>query len=439
MSTQSAIAHPGLPGAPDPSPGEYPLGRRGSLETLALLCLLMAFDFADRMIVAALLPSIRAQWGLSDAQSGLLSTVLFASMVVFAFPAAIAIDRWGRVRTAGLMGLFWGGASASGALTRGFGQLLLSRAAVGVGEAGYAPAAYAWICAVFPRRRQQLALGIFSASQPIGMALGVALGAYIASRYGWRHALGLMAAPGLVIAALIFRARDYPNPPPEQSSAGHSVRRNLGIIFSTPSLVLTYLSTAMGTLQWVPIFYFLPTFLHRVHGLPLTTASYLTSSLSLVGIFAIPAGGWLMDRANVRDPRAKIVFAAAVAALGTVFYALAFGMASDHRLQYGLIIAAFIVTASGGTAALSMAQELAPAGARALSGSCAIITLHLLGSVPGPLVAGMLSDRFGLQAALSLIAVLGGSLSVLALLLARLSYRADLQRNQALRFASARP
>ncbi|MEG0886821.1 MAG: MFS transporter, partial [Janthinobacterium sp.] len=134
-------------------------------------------------------------------------------------------------------------------------QLAASRALVGAGEAGYAPVSYTWISAAFPKRRRQLALGLFSSAQPIGMALGVALGGYVATHYGWRHALGIMALPGLLIALWLYRGQDYQTVSVREiagkSPAEPALRGRLAVIAGTPSLVFAYLSAAMGTQQWV--------------------------------------------------------------------------------------------------------------------------------------------------------------------------------------------
>jgi MFS family permease len=414
----------------------YLFGKAGTLGIFSLLCLLMVFDFADRLIIAGLLPYIKAEWGLSDAQSGLLSSLLTLGMVLFAFPVSIAIDRWSRIKTASLMGIFWGLASASGAFAHNFTQLAASRALVGAGEAAYAPASYAWITAAFPRRRLQLALGVFSASQPIGMALGIALGGFIAAHYGWRHALGLLAIPGILVAIALYRCSDYRNPPPpgvdentpQTLSHWQVIRQNWKAIIRTPSLLLAYLSGAMATLQWVPIVFFLPTYLNRIHGIALQQASLMTSGLLIVGVIAIPLGGWIMDRLTQRHRNAKIYFSATAFAAAAALYALAFSTGHDYQQQYLLILLASFAGSISGSGPLSMTQELAHPSGRALSGTTSVMTLHLLGSVPGPFLAGLISDHYGLGQALFILPLVSGTLAVILLVAALRFYARDLEK-----------
>lgn len=421
------------------APDGYLFSRRGTFVTFGLLTVLMVFDFADRMILAALLPSIKAEWHITDATAGLLSSILTLGMVLFAFPAAIAIDRWSRVKSASVMGIIWSIASAAGALAQSVGQLLFTRGLVGVGEAGYAPAAYTWISAAFPKHRRQLALGLFSAAQPIGMAIGVAAGGYIATHYGWKHALGIIALPGLLVALALYKGKDYKNlrPPVVPVANEAKAPSPFKTILGTPALVWAYLSAGLGTLQWVPVVFFLPTWLNREHGVAVQSASLMTSGVMLLAIVSVPLGGWLMDSWNRRDDRAKVVWPILAGATNTALLTLAFTVVHDSTLRYSLILLGFFIGASGGTGALAMTQELVHPAIRALSSTCSVVAIHLIGSVPGPFLAGLLSDRYGLTNALLTLIVVAGSGQVIALLFALRHYRRDLSRVSELQLEAA--
>lgn len=426
---------------------DYLFGRKSTVWVFGLLCLLMVFDFADRMIIASILPYIQQEWKISDAQAGLLSSVLTLGMVLFAFPISIFIDRWSRIKTASLMGIFWGIASAAGALTQGFSQLALTRFFVGAGEAAYAPASYAWISAAFPRRRLQLALGLFSASQPIGMALGIAFGGYIAQHYGWRHALGLLAIPGIVIAILLYRGRDYKTFTHQHSLSEtdqqtqltssekakqhwDAVKQSWRLIRRTPSLILTYLAIAMVTLQWIPMVFFLPSYLHRIHHIELSQASLMTSCILLIGIVTLPLGGWVMDTLSNQYQKAKLYVSLVGYSLATLFYGIAFALLTDLVWQFSLIILAGALLSFCSPAPLSLTQELVPPSARALSGTSSVMTIHLLGSIPGPFIAGLVSDAFGISTALTVVPVISGVLAIILLGFAAHFYSRDVSRVQ---------
>ena len=102
----------------------------------------------------------------------------------------------------------WSAFTALGAAVKGFWQLLVCRAMVGVGEAGYGPAAQALIAEFFRGRRRAFAIGVYSVGMAFGGVLGIWLGGVLAERYGWRTAFVAMGAPGLVLALLASRLRE---------------------------------------------------------------------------------------------------------------------------------------------------------------------------------------------------------------------------------------
>ena len=133
---------------------------------------LMVLDFANRQVVVATFPTLQAEWGLSDAQLGALVSVVSVTVGLGAFPAALLVDRWSRVRAIALMGTVWSLAAAVAGVAQSFGQLLTARAALGLGEAGYGPAAGALLATRFPPARRATVLGAFQAAAPLGATLG---------------------------------------------------------------------------------------------------------------------------------------------------------------------------------------------------------------------------------------------------------------------------
>ena len=228
----------------------YLLSKGYSYYVFALLFLLYLFDYIDRLVVVSLFPFLKRDWGLTDTQCGLLVSAVSWAILVFSFPVSLLIDRWSRKKCIGVMAVLWSLATASCAFAKNFPQLFLARTAIGIGEAGYAPGGTAMISALFPEKKRSLIVGIWNASIPLGSALGIALGGFIAMRYGWRHAFGIVALPGLLIALLFFFVKDYrtvelvksdkrpdQTGPPQRMTAPEIVRE----FTRTPSLYLTFL------------------------------------------------------------------------------------------------------------------------------------------------------------------------------------------------------
>ena len=90
-----------------------------------------------------------------------------------------------------------------------YGQLLVARAVVGLGEAGYGSVGAAMVATHFPQRMRGGLLGGFFASASVGSVLGVVLGGVIAARFGWQAAFGVVGIPGLFFALIYLFVRDY--------------------------------------------------------------------------------------------------------------------------------------------------------------------------------------------------------------------------------------
>lgn len=234
-----------------------------------LLFLLYLFDYMDRMVIVSLFPFLKQEWGITDTQCGLLVSAVYWSILIFTLPVSVLIDRWSRSRSIGLMAGLSSIATLASAFTKNFGQLFTARTAIGLGEAGYAPGGTAMISALYPKEKRAKVLGIWNASIPLGSALGIALGGIIADRFGWRHAFGLVALPGMVVAFLFFYVKDYKtfvltrpdggNHPTSESRmqwieiASHLLRNRTLIFNNLAFAANTFVTTAM--LTWLPSYF----------------------------------------------------------------------------------------------------------------------------------------------------------------------------------------
>ncbi len=103
---------------------------------------------------------------------------------------------------------FWSLFTFLGGLVRNFGQLFTCRAAVGIGEAAYGPAANSMTADYFPGKDRAIAMGILAAGIPLGGVLGLLLGGWLEGIYGWRVAFMVVGLPGLLCAMLVSRLHD---------------------------------------------------------------------------------------------------------------------------------------------------------------------------------------------------------------------------------------
>jgi predicted MFS family arabinose efflux permease len=389
----------------------YLLSKGYSYYVFALLFLLYMFDYIDRLVVVSLFPFLKKDWGLTDTQCGLLVSAVSWAILVFSFPVSLLIDRWSRKKCIGVMAILWSLATAACAFAKNFPQLFLARTAIGIGEAGYAPGGTAMISALFPEKKRSLIVGIWNASIPLGSALGIALGGLIAMRYGWRHAFGIVALPGMLIALLFFFVKDYrtvelvksakrpdQTGPPQRMTASEIVRE----FTRTPSLYLTFFAFSGNTFLTTALMSWLPSYFNRVQGLPMDKASLKSSLIMLMAIFGSPLGGYLADRWLKKKANARLLFSALSSTVTGLIFMVGFYFLQGPA-QFTLFLAGGTTAIAFASSAIAVTQDVVHPGLRATSYSLCVIIMHLLGSALGPLVVGMLSDRYGIQTALALL------------------------------------
>jgi MFS family permease len=190
-------------------PDEYLTGRGEAWFAFVMTIALMLIDYLDRQVIVSLFPYIKAEWGLSDKQLGGLVSVISVTVALGALPIALIADRTSRVKSIFVMATVWSIACISCMFSRGYSTLFAARAVIGLGEAGYGSTGVALLSSVFPARMRSALLGAFFAAASVGSVLGVLLGGLIAERWGWQAAFGVVGFPGLLLALLYLRVRDY--------------------------------------------------------------------------------------------------------------------------------------------------------------------------------------------------------------------------------------
>src|SRR4051794_14145795 len=111
---------------------------------------LLLSDYMSRQVLSAVFPFLKAEWALTDTQLGALTSVVALTVGLLAVPLSLLGDRWGRSKAIVLMAVVWSLAPLGSALAANYGELMLSRLFIGVGEAAYGSVGLAVVLAVFP-------------------------------------------------------------------------------------------------------------------------------------------------------------------------------------------------------------------------------------------------------------------------------------------------
>lgn len=409
----------------------YPVGRGQAWFAFAMTMALMMVDYLDRQVIVSLFPHIKAAWGLSDTQLGALVSIVSVTVALAALPVALLADRWSRVRSIVVMATVWSLATISCLFTRNYGQLMAARALVGLGEAGYGSVGAALIASLFPARLRAGLLAAFFASASVGAVLGVMLGGLIAARWGWQAAFGVVGLPGLLLALMYLKVRDYRTVAlvPARAESGGVAAIAVQSLLRSRTTLWVCLGAASQLIVVSAIWAWLPSFLNRFHGMAPDVAGVRAALVVLIGAAGSLVWGMVVDRVGTRRSRRRLHVMAGMCVLTMLVLGATFAAtASDlpNGAQFMLIaLGGFLMTCTVGPAAAIVLDVTHP-GLRATGAAVLSLSQNLLGLAAGPAIVGVLSDEFGLDSALTLIPAFGALAAVLFLVASR-SYEADRQ------------
>ncbi len=404
---------------------------------LGLLLVVYVFNFLDRQILTILLEPIKEEFALSDLQLGLLGGVAFAFFyTLLGIPIAMWADRGVRKRIIALAVFVWSVMTALSGLATSFATLLLARIGVGVGEAGGSPPAHSILADYYPPERRGTALGIYAAGIPIGAAIGTLAGGWIGEALGWRTAFLVVGLPGVLLAAVVLLTLREPergaSEPLVRVGEPETLGRVLAFLMRRRSFRHLSIAAALHAFYGYGSATFVPSFLARVHEVPLGLRGTLIALIVVSGAIGNVAGGRLADRFGARDARwylwvpgiATLLGAPAAAAFylwPTPYVAVAIGCVPT-------ILGAMYL---GPTFALT--QTMVRPRMRALASAILLFVINMIGLGGGPTFVGWLSDQlepsFGVEAvrwALLLTVVAGALWSTLHYALAARTVREDL-------------
>lgn len=381
-------------------------------------------NFVDRQVMTILLEPIKAEFGASDTQMGLISGLAFALFyATLGVPVARLADRWSRRNVLAISMATWSAVTAACGMAGSFWQLALLRVGVGIGEAGGTPPSQSLLTDYFPKERRALAQGVLATAPNIGVLVGLFGGALIAEAFGWRTVFFVFGVPGVGLALLLFFTVKEPiKVKPQGLEADRSMMSALSGIIRLPSFFMIALGVGFAAIPGYGLGVWSPSFLVRVHGMSLVDAGLWLGIIGLSGgTLGTILSGVLADRLALRDnrwqlwiPAVGLMVALPLQALfllwpASAVFTIAGKTAPVALVFMGLssVFACFWIAPS-----YAAVQNLVPSHWRTQASALLLLVFNLLGLGFGPLLVGMLSDGLSSFGAASVRWALLSSLSM---------------------------
>jgi len=393
--------------------------------TLFILTGLNLFNYLDRFVLSAVLPSLQSELKVNDGDAGRIVTAFmigyFATSPLFGYLGDRGSRKW--LIAAGIF--VWSLGTVQTGFAGGLAVLLFYRVLVGVGEASYATISPSYISDTFEPARRNNALTIFYMAIPVGAALGNILGGLISAHSGWRYAFIWAGAPGLVLALLLLPFQE-PRRGEAEGKAGSAefTKKPAALdvlkLFRIPEYALVVTGYTAYTFALGAFGLWGPTFLHRIHGVAEeTAATFFGVVLFGAGLIGTLVGGFAATAWQKRN-RSGYAWTLALSVLAAVPVSVgAFTLGNKHLSMACLAAAMFLLFLSTGPVN-TLIIESVPVNLRASAMAVSIFTIHLFGDMWSPEIVGRFSDAWGsLQKAVLILpgALLVGGVLWLALAL----------------------
>jgi sugar phosphate permease len=273
---------------------------------LILTWLFFGMYYFTRFNFSPVIPLMRADLGISNAQAGGLMAFFFVTYTVFQLPAGYLGDRLGprKILTFGALVSIVGNlvfSQGSSYVVLSIGQLVN-----GMGQAMGWSSAVKMIVNWYPRSRRGTAIGWFATCVTGGSSVGIRLSGFLGDHLGWRSSFIipplLMAGVAMVFWLLVRdnpREKGLPDFEDEvllEKQLDGDKRSRLAVVMTHRTLwavalvYFCFVYVQFGCLVWIP------SFLTEAYAMSVDRASTLSFFILLPGVAASPLGGYLSDR-----------------------------------------------------------------------------------------------------------------------------------------------
>jgi MFS family permease len=391
-----------------------PLTRSYAAYIFWLLWLANFINYADRYAFLAVGDKVQVEFGLSDAQYGLLATSFLFVYTVSILPLGLLADRINRKTVVAAGMAFWSIVTTVTALAGSYAALFATRAALGLGEGSYFPASTSMLASSNPAKSRARVMARWNTGLLVGLAVGFVGAGILYAVFGhqWRPIFYVFGIPGLLLALLIFLSKEPPRHGEDDEVSAETalarggfsgVWRNIVELWRVPTLRIVVIEQALSFFVYSSVLVFIvPLFDRQFPNLAISPTTLVGVGVVIGGIAGLLTGGTVADAIITRYPGARVLVSGWSFLVSVPFFIvsvlviiLPFDISQNLRV-FGIFTPLFIVTVAllqintGPLTAVT--QDVVTPLKRAASVGLTLLLAHFLGDLFAPTIAGALSD-----------------------------------------------
>ncbi|GAA5417027.1 putative sulfoacetate transporter SauU [Paraliobacillus ryukyuensis] len=370
--------------------------------------------YADRTILNPVMGNIGVEFGLSNAQLGLVNSVFFLAYAATQIPFGILADKVGRKLVIAFGFVLFGVTTYLSGIASAFIVFMLYRILTGVGEGAFYGPSYAISTEAIPTKKLTLGTAIINSGMAFGTSLGYILSSKLVLENGqhWSQPFYIMAVPTVILGILYYtllkekvvRPEDQGKEQVNNSTDTKETKNekvSLKSIFKNKNLVVTFILVFCSIYANFVILTWLPRFLEVERGFAGTSVGFISS---LVPWASIPGALILARLSDKYKTTKKFIYFLVPLAIITTF-GIAF--VTDRTL----LIVALIIYGLTGKLALDpilVAFVTKNSPKNSLSTTLSVFNfIGMSGAILAPYITGWIADVTGsMQVGFYLAAIL---------------------------------
>jgi len=281
--------------------------------------------YAGRSVLSPLMPMIQDEYGLNQAELGIISSLFFLAYTLLQVPAGLLGDRLGHKKVLVTGFMLFAVFIASISISPGFLGFILLWMLTGAAQGVYYGPQYALSSEAIPKKWLTLGSAVIGSGMSFGIALGYQLSSVSVNHFhtGWKLPFVIIALPVLVVALLmlfvIHKRPPVAAPAVVQATDQEPPFRFMDLL-KNRNLILAYITIFCSIYGFFVIISWLPYYLQQERGMDMARASNIASIVPWISILGTLIFSYASDKLGRRKPVVLCMLPLSLLALFGIVY-----------------------------------------------------------------------------------------------------------------------